>query len=79
MSVGFYKYQLFTRIKENGSYFVSRLKKNANPLIIKANRTCKGRSIDVTGQHLKDVLPKLTRNVLDVEVEVSFKRRSYNG
>lgn len=79
IDLGFYKYQLFARIKENGGYFVSRLKKNANPLIIKANRTCKGRCIDVTGQYLKDVLPKLKRNILDVEIEVSFKRRSYNG
>ncbi len=34
IDLGFYKYQMFTRIKENGGYFVSRLKSNANPLII---------------------------------------------
>ncbi|MDF0591792.1 IS4 family transposase, partial [Candidatus Methanocrinis natronophilus] len=44
IDLGFYKYQMFTRIKENGGYFVSRLKSNANPLIIETHRTCRGRS-----------------------------------
>jgi IS4 transposase len=79
MDLGFYKYQLFSRIEENGGYFVSRLKNNSNPLIIKANRSWKGQSIDVVGCYLKDILPKLKRQVLDVEIEVSFKRRAYNG
>jgi len=79
IDLGFYKFQLFTRIKENGGYFVSRLKNNANPLIIGVNRSWRGRSIDVTGQYLKDVLPRLRREILDVEIEVSFRRRSYKG
>lgn len=79
IDLGFYKFQLFTRIKENGGYFVSRLKNNANPLIIGVNRSWRGRSINVTGQHLKDVLPRLRREILDVEIEVSFRRRSYKG
>ena len=58
---------------------VSRLKDNANPLIIKANRYWRGQSIDVCGAYLQDVLPKLKRQILDVEIEVSFKRRAYKG
>jgi len=77
LDLGFFKYQLFTRIKENGGYFVSRLKNNADPFIIAVNRTHRGRSIDVKGKYLSEILPKLKRQVLDVEVEVSFKRRSY--
>jgi IS4 transposase len=77
--LGFYKYQLFARIAENGGFFVSRLKDNSNPLIIKANRTWKGQSIDVAGTYLQDVLPKLKRQILDVEIEISFKRRAYKG
>jgi IS4 transposase len=77
--LGFYKYQLFSRIAENGGYFVSRLKENSNPLIIKANRTWRGQNIDVSGAYLQDILPKLKRQILDVEVEVCFKRRSYKG
>ena len=79
IDLGFYKYQMFTRIKENGGYFVSRLKSNANPLIIETHGTCRGRSIDVRGKYLQDVLKDLKRQVLDVEVEVNFNRRAYRG
>jgi IS4 transposase len=79
IDLGFYKYQMFTRIKENGGYFVSRLKSNANPLIIEANRSYRGRSIDVQGKHLQDILEDLKRQVLDVDVEVAFNRRAYRG
>jgi putative transposase len=79
IDLGFYKYQLFTRIKENGGYFVSRLKSNSNPLIIETNRVHPGRSIDVRGKHLQEVLRNLKRQVLDVEVEVEFNRRSYRS
>jgi IS4 transposase len=79
IDLGFYKYQLFSRIEENGGYFVSRLKDNSNPQIIKAYNICRGQSIDVSGRYLKDILPKLKRQILDVEVEVSFKRRAYKG
>lgn len=79
IDLGFYKYQMFTRIKENGGYFVSRLKSNANPLIIEANRSYRGRSIDVRGKHLQDILKDLKRQVLDVDVEVAFNRRAYRG
>ena len=79
IDLGFYKHQLFARIKENGGHFVSRLKENADPLITGVHNTCRGNSIDVKGKHLSEVLPRLKRQVLDVEVEVSFKRRNYNG
>ena len=79
IDLGFYKHQLFARIAENGGFFVSRSKDNSNPLIIKANRTWRGQSIDVCGTYLQDVLPKIQRQILDVDVEVSFKRRAYNG
>lgn len=79
IDLGFYKYQIFARIKENGGYFVSRLKSNANPLIIETHSKCRGRSIDVRGKYLQDVLKDLKRRVLDVEVEVNFNRRTYRG
>jgi IS4 transposase len=79
VDLGFYKYQIFSRIQENGGYFVSRLKSNSNPLILEVNRTYRGRSIDVCGSYLQEVLKNLKRQVLDAEVEVAFKRRSYRG
>ena len=79
IDLGFYKHLLFAKIKKNGGYFVSRLKGNADPLIVDLNNTCRGNSIDVKGKYISEILPKLKRQVLDVEVEVSFKRPNYNG
>ncbi|MFO8108930.1 MAG: IS4 family transposase [Thermoplasmata archaeon] len=79
LDLGYFKYHLFVRIVENGGSFVSRLKSNANPLIVGVNQQWRGNSVDVVGKKLKDVLPKLKRGVLDVEVEIEFKRRKYRG
>ena len=79
IDLGFYKHQLFAKIKENEGYFVSRLKGSADPLIIDVYNTCPGNSIDVKGKYLSEIISKLKRQVLDVEVEISFKRPNYNG
>ncbi|MBU4222519.1 MAG: IS4 family transposase, partial [Euryarchaeota archaeon] len=79
IDLGFYKHQLFAKIKDNGGYFVSRLKGNADPLIVDVYNTCPGNSIDVKGKYLSEILPKLKRQMLDVEVEISFKKPNYNG
>ena len=47
--------------------------------IVTLNQKCRGDSIRVEGKKLKDVLPHLKRGVLDVMVEVKFKRRKYRG
>jgi len=79
IDLGFYKHHVFTCIKENGGFFVSRLKGSADPFIIDINKTCRGRSMKVVGKRLSEVLPKLKRGVLDVQVEVNFYRRKYKG
>ncbi len=79
MDLGFFKYQAFTRIQEYGGFFVSRLKENSDPTITRLLRTVRGRSIDVEGRRLRDILPRLKREALDVLVEVSFRRRVYGG
>jgi len=79
IDLGFYKHHLFAKIKHNGGYFVSRLKGSADPLIVDVYNTCPGNSIDVKGKYLSEILPKLKRQVLDVEVEISFKKPNYNG
>lgn len=76
--LGYFKYQIFARILENGGSFVSRLKKGANPLIVKVHQIHRGNAIPMEGKHLQDVLYSLKRQEIDVEVEVSFKRRIYN-
>jgi len=79
IDLGFYKHHIFTRIAENGGFFVSRLKGTADPLIVSVNSICRGNSIDVIGKRVSEVIPKLTRQILDVEVEIRMKRRRYDG
>jgi putative transposase len=77
--LGYFKYQLFDRISRNGGFFITRLKKNANPLIVSLNRQHRGQAVKVEGQRLRDVIGRLERDVLDVNVEVVFARRRYAG
>jgi len=79
IDLGFYKYQLFSRIVENGGSFVSRLKSNSNPLIIGINQVGNCHGIDLNGKHLKDIELEKSDAIFDVNVEVSFDRRSYRG
>jgi hypothetical protein len=40
-----------------------------------SERKHRGNPISITGQKLLDVLPRLKREVIDVEIEVSFKSK----
>lgn len=76
---GFYKYQLFTRITDYGGFFLTRVKANADPMITQVYSSCRGRAMDLVGKPVSEVLLKVKRQVVDAEVEVSFRRRTYNG
>ena len=71
--LGYFKYEMFSRIKENEGHFVSRLKTTANPTIVSVLRSYKGQPIDLAGKKLQDVLPLLKREVIDAEIEVAFR------
>lgn len=77
--LGYYSYRLFDNIRRNTGSFVSRFKINGNPLIVANNRPCRGASVRLVGKRLQEVLPSLQREILDVEIEVAFKRRVYAG
>lgn len=79
IDLGFYKHLMFSKIKQYGGSFVSRLKGNVNPLIIAAYNTCTVNGINLKGKYLNEILPELKGKVLDVEVEIAFKRPNYNG
>ena len=79
IDLGFFKYQMFARIQENGGYFLTRLKEGANPQFLSILRTYRGNSIELVGKRWKDVKDRMTREVLDAEVEVSFSRQMYRG
>jgi IS4 transposase len=75
--LGYFRYQLFDCIDRHGGYFISRLKENANPRITATLQ--QGRSVPLVDQRLRDVIARLKRDVLDLEVEVVFRRREYLG
>lgn len=77
--LGYYSHRLFAKIGENGGSFLSRLKANADPIFVRSLKVHRGRSIDLEGKRLSEVLPRLERDVLDAEVEIAFQRRVYRG
>lgn len=79
LDLGYYKHHAFHLIDQQGGSFVSRLKDNANPTVTRLNKTVRGNSIDVVGLPIQEVLDRVQRQVLDVMVEVSFKKRAYKG
>jgi putative transposase len=77
--LGYFCFGLFDRIRRQGGSFISRLKENSNPLIVKVNGSVRGRAVGLVGGKLQQALPLLRRATLDCEVEVSAKRRGYLG
>jgi IS4 transposase len=77
--LGYFRYQLFDCIDRNKGFFLTRLKVNANPLITAAHRAWRGASVKIVGERLQDVLGRLQRKVIDVEIEANFSRRVYSG
>lgn len=75
LDLGFFKYCRFALINENDGVFVSRLKRSANPTIVRELREWRGRAIPLEGRRIFDVGGDLCREHIDVEVEVGFKRR----
>lgn len=73
LDLGFFKYQIFSQIQEHGGYFVSRLKGNSDPLIVRTLRKCRGYSICLDGKRLRFILESLKREVIDAEVEIAFR------
>jgi IS4 transposase len=76
---GYFDYRTMDLIEANDGWFVTRLKSNANPLIVEELRRWRGAAISLTDRRLHDVLDDLHRDVIDVRVEVSFNRRRYRG
>lgn len=77
--LGYFKYALFDRIHQCRGYFISRLKDCCNPVIVAVHQTCRGNARPLVGQSLQDILKGLKRQLLDVEVEVRFRKRVYKG
>lgn len=76
--LGYYRFQLFQRISQEGGYFLSRLKENANPTIVAVLGSSQS-GARLVGKTLQEVLMGLRRDVLDAEITVRVEKRKYNG
>jgi len=79
LDLGFYDFWLFDRIDQNGGWFVSRVKDNANFKIVEELRTWRGNSIPLEGESLQAVLDDLQRQEIDVRITLSFERKRGSG
>lgn len=77
--LGYYRFQLFSTIRKNKGFFVSRLKSFSDLEIIRNNQTCKGRAIDIVGQNVQTVAASLKRKSFDVMVQAGVRKRKYAG
>src|SRR5262249_48564193 len=68
--LGFYRATLFEQIDRFGGYFLCRMKKDANPTVLRSHRRmCPG------GIKLKELQEQTTERLLDVEAEMSYLLR----
>ena len=58
---------------------MSRLKKNANPVITEELRAWRDRARPLVGEQIQGVVGDIQRQYIDVEIEVEFKRGQYEG
>ncbi len=79
LDLGFYKHQGFARIEENGGFYLTRLRSDVNPMLVRSLRVHRGAALDLEGKRWKEIHPRLKREVLDAEVELAFDRRKYGG
>ena len=77
--LGYYHFQLFKNIVRFGGQFLTRLKENANPTIVRVFSGSPADQKRLVGQKLQAVLCGLRRDVLDIEVEVCARARPRKG
>lgn len=77
--LGYFRYALFAAIAAHGGFFLTRLKGNANPILLRLHRQHRGRAMAVEGQRLREIRSRLRRAVLDADAEICFQRRRYAG
>ena len=62
VDLGFYKNQMFARVKENGGYFVSRIKKNMDPIVVSIEEGVpKTKCKEFMGKPISECIQQLSR------------------
>jgi len=80
VDLGFYKTQMFARVEENGGYFVSRIKKNMDPILVSVEEgLSKTKSKEFVGKPVSECIKQFSGKDLDAVVKIKFKRREYKG
>jgi IS4 transposase len=79
IDLGFYKYGLFSKIQNSGGYFVSRMKSNANPVILGLNKGCKLDKRKIKGKKLAEIIKGLNGEVLDSKIELKYYKKGKAG
>lgn len=77
--LGYFRYSLFAAIARYGGFFLTRLKDNANPTLLRLHRRHRGRAVKVEGLGLRQIRFQLRRAVLDAEAEICFQKQRYAG
>jgi len=80
VDLGFYKNQMFARVEENGGFFVSRIKKNMDPIIVSIDEgVTKTKCKEFIGKPTSKCIQQLSGKNVDAVVRIAFKRRKYKG
>jgi IS4 transposase len=80
VDLGFYKNQMFARVEENGGFFVSRIKKNMDPIVVSIEEgVTKTKCKEFIGKPTSKCIQQLSGKNVDAVVRISFKRRKYKG
>ena len=77
--LGYFRYSLFAAITRHGGFFLTRLKDNTNPTLVRLHRRHRGRAVAVEGLGLLQIRSRLRRAVLDAEAEICFQKQRYAG
>ena len=80
VDLGFYKTQMFARVEENGGFFVSRIKKNMDPIVVSIEEEVpKTKCKEFIGKSTNECIQQLPGKDFDAVVKIAFKRRKYKG
>jgi putative transposase len=79
IDLGFYKYGLFSKIQNYGGYFVSRMKSNANPVILSLNKGCNLDEKIFKGKNLAEIIKGLNGELLDAKIEIKYHKKEKMG
>jgi hypothetical protein len=76
---GYSSPSLWRRIDSVGGYFLTRLPRDRNPLVVAENRRHRGRSRKAKERPLREALAGLQRSLLDVDCDFRCHVRGYAG